>query len=137
MYFGSIVYLYAHPGPGWQFCSVTTTLMVNSFAVGTDGGGGASVVRGVTAVGRDDWEWSLKIRTAATLTPPASIANIASAASNLRRFLIDSPVGHIVTMTSRGTNRACMADVRRTRAREVPDGDRFPRFVGCPRAVPP
>ena len=65
MYFGSIVYLYAHPGPGWQFCSVTTTLMVNSFAVGTDGGGGASVVRGVTAVGRDDWEWSLKIRTAA------------------------------------------------------------------------
>ena len=75
---------------------MTTTLIVNSFGVGTEGGAGGSVVRGVTAVGRDDWEWSLKIRTAATLTPPISIATIASAASNLRVFAINSPVGHVV-----------------------------------------
>jgi hypothetical protein len=43
--------------------------------------------------------------TAATLTPAASIAKIASAASNLRRFLIDSPVGHIVTLASRAAKR--------------------------------
>jgi hypothetical protein len=108
MYFGSIVYLYAHAPPGSHFCSVTTTLIVNSFGVGTEGGGGGSVVRGVTAVGRDDWEWSLKIMAAATLTSPISIATIASAASNLRMFAINSPVSHVV----RG----------KPRCEEVPDG---------------
>jgi hypothetical protein len=63
---------------------VTTTLIVNSFGVGTEGGGGASVVRGVAVGGAAGFEWSLKMRTAATLTKPASIPKIASAASNLR-----------------------------------------------------
>ena len=94
MYFGSIVYLYTHPGPGSQFCSVTTTLMVNSFTVGTEGGGGGGVVRGVAVGCAAGFEWSPKIRMDAKPTPPASIAKIASAASNLRRFCIYSPVAH-------------------------------------------
>jgi hypothetical protein len=62
--------------------------MVNSFGLGTEGGGGGKVVRGVAAVGRVGPELSLKISMDATPTPPASIAKIASAASNLRRLRI-------------------------------------------------
>src|SRR5258705_13681973 len=91
MYFGSIVYLYTHAPPGSQFCSVTTTLTVNSFGVGTEGGGGG-VVRVVAVGSASGFEWSLKIRMDARVTPPASIAKIASAASSLRRFCIYSPV---------------------------------------------
>jgi hypothetical protein len=65
--------------------------MVNSFTVGTEGGSGV-VVRGVAVGIAAGFDLSLKIRAAATLTPPASIAKIASAASNLRRLRIYSPV---------------------------------------------
>src|SRR3954453_2729688 len=79
MYFGSIVYLYAHPPPGWQFVSVTTTPIVNSFGFGTEGGGGAKVVRGVAV--RWGFELLPNITTAAAPNPP-SIPSSASAASN-------------------------------------------------------
>jgi len=71
---------------------VTTTLMLNSFTVGTEGGGGGGVVRGVVVDSPVGFELSLKIRAAATLMPPASIAKIASAASNLRRLWHQLPL---------------------------------------------
>jgi hypothetical protein len=70
---------------------VTTTLIVNSFGVGSEGGGGASVVRGVAVGGAAGFEWSPKMRMDATLTKPASIPKIASAANNLRIVGIYSP----------------------------------------------
>jgi hypothetical protein len=73
-------------------------LMVNSFTVGTEGGRGGGVVRGVAVGCAAGFEWSPKIRMDAKTTPPASIAKIASAAAHLRthvvqiRSLICSPV---------------------------------------------
>src|SRR6201988_2390460 len=92
--------------------------MVNSLTVGTDGGGGASVVRGVKACWRG-LESSHKITSAAMLMPPTSIARIASAASNLRMVCIYSPAGQIVTV----------ADVMRIVTRVVEDGVGFARFI--------
>ena len=47
-------------------------MIVNSFGVGGEGGGGASVVRGVAVGGAAGFEWSPKMRMDATLTKPAS-----------------------------------------------------------------
>jgi len=50
MYFGSIVYLLDAPRTRITVLSVTTTLICNSFSVGTEGGSGGGVGR-VVAVG--------------------------------------------------------------------------------------
>src|SRR5215213_450824 len=105
MYFGSIVYLYAHPPPGWQFVSVTTTPMVNSFGFGTEGGGGANVVRGVAV--RCGFELLPKITTAAAPNPP-SIPSSASVANTRLTVVIAHQRYFAVSTSVDGTHRSVL-----------------------------